>query len=90
MYELEEHLPRVANQIDELPRRAWNDYEAALTFVLTRPFDADLLDDNAPSPSARLRTFGLGRGQILYRLNAATQRVELDDVTFIKLAGDRA
>ena len=54
MYELEEHLPHVADQIDELPRRAWNDYEAALTFVLTRPFDADLLEGKAPRSSARL------------------------------------
>jgi hypothetical protein len=89
MYELEEHLPHVADQIDSLPRRAWNDYEAALTFILTRPFDADLLDLAAPGSSARLRTFGLGRGQIVYRLNADTRRVELDDVTFIRLAGDR-
>jgi hypothetical protein len=90
VYELEEHLPHVAEQIDSLPRRAWNDYEAALVFVLTRPFDADLLDDDAPGYSARLRSFGLGRGQIVYRLNADTQRIELDDVSFIRVAGDRS
>jgi hypothetical protein len=54
MYELEEHLPHVAAQIDDLPRRAWNDDEAALVIVLTRPFDADLVDDSAPGSSARL------------------------------------
>lgn len=31
MYELEEHLPRVADQIDGLTRRVWNDYEAKLS-----------------------------------------------------------
>lgn len=90
MYELEGHLPHVADQIDDLPRRAWNDYEAALVFLLTRPFDADLIDVSAPGSSARLRTFGLGRGQITYRLNATTNRVELYDVSFIRLAGDRS
>lgn len=54
MYELEEHLPHVADQIDGLSRRAWNDYEAALVFLLTRPFDADLIDHRAPGTSARV------------------------------------
>jgi hypothetical protein len=90
VYELEEHLPHVADQIDSLPRRAWNDYEAALVFLLTRPFDAELIDDHAPGYSARLRSFGLGRGQIVYRLNPGTRRIELDDVSFIRLAGDRS
>lgn len=89
MYELEEHLPHVADQVDGLPRRAWNDYEAALVFLLTRPFDAELIDGDAPGHSARLRSFGLGRGQIVYRLNPGTRRVELDDVSFIRLANDR-
>ena len=90
MYELEEHLPHVADQIDSLPRRAWNDYEAALVFLLTRPFDADLIDHRAPGTSARLRPFGLGRGHIAYRINGNTNRVKLYDVSFIRLANDRA
>lgn len=90
MYELEEHVPRVADQIDGLPRRAWNDYVAALVFLLTHPFDADLIDQRAPRTSARLRSFGLGRGQITSRINGSTNRVKSYDVSFIRMAGDRS
>ena len=42
MYELEELDPVVAAQVDALSRRAWDDYEAALEFVLRRPWDERL------------------------------------------------
>lgn len=89
MYELEEHTPVVADQIDALPRRVWNDYEAAVVFVLHRPFDGQLVNDQAPGEAPRFRFFGLGRGQIVYEVNRETNRVELYKVSYLGVARDR-
>lgn len=89
MYELEEHRPAVAAQIDAIPRRAWNDYEAAVVFVLRHPFDGQLADDRVPGNTPRFRFFGLGRGQIVYDVNRDTNRIELSAVTYLGLAGRR-
>lgn len=89
MYELEGHTAEVADQIDALPRRAWNDYEAAVIFVLRHPFDGQLIDDRPPGETPRFRFFGLGRGQIVYDVNRYTNRIELSAVTYLGLAGRR-
>lgn len=81
MYELLPPDDVVAAQIDGLPRRAWNDYEAAIAFVLDRPWDAEAFNTRTMG-NARLRRFGLDRGSILYTPMSDRRSVLLNSVHY--------
>jgi hypothetical protein len=85
VYELAPLPPAVAAQVDALSRWARIDYEAALVFVLSRPWDPDVFNPRL-SRFARLRRFGLGRGSILYTPHSATQTIYIDSVAFLQSA----
>ena len=82
MPEIEEHDPDVAAQVDALPGLAWSDYEAAIEFIKARPVESEIYSYQSPGPE-RYRTFGLGLGLIVYVIDAATNRITLDLVSFL-------
>ena len=72
-------------RVEALGHRASNDYEAALWFVRSRPWDAALWNPRV-SRLARLRRFGLGRGSIVYVPNSTSETIRLEVVSFMHSA----
>ena len=85
MYDVDPLTPDIRAQVDALPRRAFDDYEAAIAFIRDRPVDGPIIEELVqPDFLPRLQNFGLGRGRLVYTTHE--RRITVVELSFMQPA----